>query len=251
MLQRLRKILAKVAETPLHPQWFALRREQRSLKAICAELSGIVLDVGCASGKPRAHLKTQATYVGLDYYDTAKLWYQTRPDLFGDARKLPLTDCCINHVLLLDVLEHVSHPDQCLHELYRCLIPGGTVTIQVPFMYPIHDAPLDFHRWSASGLSEAAQKHGFTVRSSRALGHPLETAALLANIALAKSVMNWARHKNPLCLLGIFLPLVIPAVNVMGWLLARVSSADDMMPHAYQTVWEKPAAAPVERDNAI
>lgn len=244
MMNWLRKSLAKISNTPFHPQWFALKRERQDLAAYCGELTGLVLDVGCASGKPRAYLGADATYVGLDYYDTATGWYGTRPELFGDARRLPLREASVNHILLLDVLEHVSHPERCFKELHRCLAPDGTVTIWVPFMYPVHDAPLDFHRWTSHGLNEAAQKYRFEIISNRSCGHPLETAALLTNIAVTKTVLNWVRDRNPLCLLGFLLPVLIPVVNLSTWLLSKLTRADEMMPYAYQTVWRKPAGAP-------
>lgn len=241
MLQSLRRSLDRLATTPLHPQWFALRREQHDLQAICEGMSGLVLDVGCASGKPRRLLSAEATYVGLDYYQTAKNWYQTRPELYGDARRLPLQATSINHILLLDVLEHISDPDQCLGELFRCLAPGGTLTVWVPFMYPVHDAPLDFHRWTSHGLKRAADRHGFEVVSTRACGHLLETAALLTNLALTKTVLNWAKAGNPLCLLGIVLPVLVPVINISSWVLGKLTRPDEMMPYAFQTVWRKPS----------
>lgn len=233
----LRRLAANLQNTPLHPQWFAFFREERSLRRTCDGLTGIVLDVGCADGKPRQHLSAGVQYVGLDYYSTAKGWYATRPDVYADAQSLPFSDASVDHSLLLDVLEHLPHPERCLAELSRALKPGGSLTIQVPFLYPVHDAPLDFHRWTRFGLLQAAEKHGFRVTQEMAIGHPLETAALNANIALSKTVVNWAQQKNPLVLLGILLPVLVPAINCLAWGLAALGRKDDLMPYAYRAVW--------------
>lgn len=229
----------RVRLTPLHPQWFALFREERNLKATCRALSGIVLDVGCADAKPRKFMPAGAEYVGLDYYSTARDWYGTRPDIYADARALPLSDASVDHALLLDVLEHIPDPDSCLAELSRTLKPGGSLTVQVPFLYPVHDSPLDFHRWTRFGLRRAAEKNGFRVVSERAIGHPLETAALNSNIAFSQTVLNWFRQRNPLVMLGILLPLVVPLFNILAWVFAALGRRDDLMPYAYRMLWIK------------
>ncbi len=185
-----RAMLGFLRKTPLHPQWFAFYREDAFLKNSCADLAGVVLDIGCADAKPRNYLPANASYIGIDYYSTATGWYDTRPDIYADAQSLPLQDGCIDHVLLLDVLEHLPDPQRCLAEIHRVLRPDGTCTLQVPFVYPIHDAPLDFHRWTTHGLQRAAAQHGFGIGTLQAVGHPAETAALNVNIAMSKTVLN-------------------------------------------------------------
>ncbi|MDA0706625.1 MAG: class I SAM-dependent methyltransferase [Proteobacteria bacterium] len=234
-----REFLAGLRNTPLHPQWFAFFREQRSLREVCKDLTGLVLDIGCADAKPKRHLSAAARYVGVDYYSTARSWYGTRPDVYADAQALPLADASVDHSLLLDVLEHIPQPDLCLAELGRVLKPGGSLTIQVPFLYPVHDAPLDFHRWTRHGLLQAAQKYGFRVSRETAIGHPLETAALNANIAFSKTVINWIQQRNPLAVLAIFLPLFVLLANCLAWTLAALGRDDDLMPYAYKMVWIK------------
>ncbi len=239
MFGAIRKLASRFARTPLHPQWFAFLREERNLRDTCKDLSGIVLDVGCAESHPRRFLPADATYIGIDYYDTAVGWYGTRPDLFADARNLPLADESADHALLLDVLEHIPDPELCLAELARALKQGGSLTIQVPFMYPIHDAPLDFHRWTRHGLARAAQRNGFRIDEEKAIGHPLETAALNSNIALSKTILNWIRSRNPLAITILLLPFAVFFNNAGAWLFAKLGRAEDMMPYAYRMTWIK------------
>ena len=235
----IRKLAATIRNTPLHPQWFAFLRERRNLERTCADLSGIVLDIGCAEASPRHYMPAGATYVGLDYYSTATDWYQTRPDIFGDAQSLPVETGSVDHALLLDVLEHIPDPDRCLTELHRVLRPGGSLTIQVPFLYPVHDAPLDFHRWTRFGLEKAAERHGFQIDTELAIGHPLETAALNLNIAMSKTVLNWIKGKNPLAVLVLALPFAIVAANLLSWVFAALSRDDDLMPYSYRSIWTR------------
>lgn len=238
-LRPVKSLAAALRNTPVHPQWFAFFRERRSLARTCESLSGLVLDVGCADAKPRGHLPDGADYIGVDYFSTAHDWYRTRPDIYADAQELPLVEASIDHALLLDVLEHIPNPDRCLAELSRVLKAGGSLTIQVPFLYPIHDAPLDYHRWTRFGLQKAAADHGFRIAKERAVGAPLETAALNANIAMTKVVLNWAAAKNPLVVLGLLLPVFVPINNLVAWVLSALSRDETMMPYAYRMVWVK------------
>jgi len=235
----IRVLVSRLKNTPLHPQWFAFFREDKNLRKSCSNLGGLVLDIGCADAKPREYLGQDTHYIGLDYYSTATDWYNTRPDVFGDAQALPFRSNSIDHCLLLDVLEHIPDPDRCLASIHATLVPGGTLTIQVPFMYPVHDAPLDFHRWTRFGLIRAARKHGYRITQEAAVGHPLESAALSTNIALSKTVLNWAHSKNPLALLGLVLPVAIPLINGLAWVFAALGKADNLMPYAYKMVWVK------------
>lgn len=63
---------------------------------------------------------------------------------------------------------------------------------------------------------------------------------MLLNIALTKSVINWVGQKHPASLLGLLLPIVILLSNVGAWIFSYLSKDDDMMPHSYRLVLEKP-----------
>lgn len=238
-MKTLKSLVSLLKNTPLHPQWFAYFREPKALSRVCQDLEGIVLDIGCADSKPKQYLPSKAEYIGLDYYDTATEWYKTNPNLFADAARLPIKSATIDTCLLLDVLEHLPSPRSAIAEANRVLKSNGKFYLQVPFLYPIHDAPLDFHRWSEFGLSQILERENFKVISLTAIGHPLETAALNMCIAMSKTCLNWIASLNPLAILTVLLPPAVFCLNVFAWTFAKFDRSTSLMPYAYRILCEK------------
>ncbi len=242
MRNEVNRIAAKFAfikGTFFHPQWLAHREEKAIFSKIGTTCGTNVLDIGCSDQRIKRFLGAEVEYIGLDYYSTATEWYHTQPTIYGDAHALPFGERQFESVFLLDVLEHLARPETCMQEIRRVLKDGGTLFLKVPFLYPIHDAPFDFHRWTRFGLTQLAMRNGFQVALEHHIGTPIETAALLTNIAWSKAILRWMHAKNPLLILGIFLPFAVVATNLVSTLLSRLSSADDMMPHGYLFVFRK------------
>jgi SAM-dependent methyltransferase len=231
--------LKGIRHTFLHPQWFVYKDNQKHIKEIGKVISGRVLDIGCADQYIKQYLTNSCVYVGLDYYQTATEWYHTKPNVFGDAQRLPFADETMDSVLLLDVLEHLPEPNLCLSEITRVLKCKGILVLQVPFLYPIHDAPLDFQRWTLYGLIQLAKKNGFLVKRQVLLGKGVETAGLMLNLSLCKLLSNWFQKKSPALLLTVVVVPVVIVVNVLCWLIAIVSPTDNFMPHGYRLILEK------------
>lgn len=74
-------------------------------------------------------------------------------DVFIDLnQKLPFEDFSFDTVLLTDVLEHISKPQQLVQEIARVLRPGEKVIIMVPFFYRLHEVPHDYFRYTEHAL---------------------------------------------------------------------------------------------------
>ncbi len=237
----LRRWLARVRRWPLHPQWFVFRHEQAQMMAAAAWARGLVLDVGAGQQEIEQFLPHGTRYVSLDYWETAVGWYHTRPHIFGDGQRLPIATASIDTVLLLDVLEHLPRPADCLAEIYRVLKPGGRLVLQVPFLYPPHDEPYDFRRWTVHGLRQLAKEQGFGVVDETLNGRSAETAALLTNLAITHNALRWLAEKRlQLILLPVIPPLIL-LVNLLGWLGGLLGGDDGWMAHGCRVVWEKQA----------
>ncbi|QFY89739.2 class I SAM-dependent methyltransferase [Magnetovirga frankeli] len=227
-------------KTPVHPQWLVFLQGHRAAAHALQQFSGTVLDIGCGNRWVESELNQHCRYLGLDYPDTVAMGYQGKPHLFGDGQNLPLQDASIDAILMLDVLEHMPKPAQAVAEATRVLKPGGVLLIQVPFLYPLHDEPYDFQRWTEHGLTVLMQTQGLECKRIVSHGAPIETSAALGAIALAKAVLDAVTNKRPSLLLAPLLISAIPILNISGWLLAKLMPSSNFMPLSYLILAKKP-----------
>ncbi len=74
------------------------------------------------------------------------------PDTIGDAHELPFEDSSFEFILCTEVLEHLHSPQKAIDEMYRILKPKGTLILTTRFIYPLHDVPYDYYRYTKYGL---------------------------------------------------------------------------------------------------
>jgi SAM-dependent methyltransferase len=212
-----RNVASWLRRTPFHPQWL-LGTHKKSLRHLKELPPGRILDIGCADRWVEAQLPAQCEYIGLDYYATGKYLYRARPDLFADAAALPLPDACIDVVVMLEVLEHLFLPGKALHEIARVLRPGGRLLLSVPFLYPVHDAPFDFQRYTVHGLTRELEFSGLRLEQVESSLGSAQTAGLIGSLALGGMAMQAWRRRRAAVVLIPAVCLMIPLVNLLAWL---------------------------------
>lgn len=77
-----------------------------------------------------------------------------KPDVVADAHSLPFKDGEFEVILSTEMLEHVKDPFQVERELRRVTSTGGILILSTRFVFPIHDAPHDYWRFTKYGLRE-------------------------------------------------------------------------------------------------
>ena len=86
-------------------------------------LPGLTLEVGGGSG----NLKDHAAHV-LSFDIVPAPWL----DFVADAQALPLRDCSVQNLVMLDVLHHIEYPLRFFREAVRVLRPGGRIVMMEP-----------------------------------------------------------------------------------------------------------------------
>lgn len=75
------------------------------------------------------------------------------PEVVGDAHNLPFLDGEFEVILCTEVLEHVKNPFKVEEEIWRVLKLGGVLILTTRFVFPLHDVPNDFWRFTKYGLA--------------------------------------------------------------------------------------------------
>lgn len=144
-------------------------------KALRQHAGGMLLDLGCGNAPFAGIYRTLATnYVWADWRNSPHQLFDLDHEVDLNRAPLPFESEAFDTVLLTDVLEHVAEPDQLIAEITRVLRPGGKFVLGVPFLYPIHEQPYDFHRYTQFKLEHFASKHGLDVLELVPVGGPID-----------------------------------------------------------------------------
>jgi SAM-dependent methyltransferase len=126
-----------------------------------------ILDVGAGRGDFAAIFQDR-TCLALDVYPYPEV------DLVCDlTRSMPLRVESFDAIALMNVLEHVYDTHALLEALAALLKPGGVLIMAIPFMVKIHQAPVDFVRYTHFALQRLGEEHGLVVESLEGYYDPI------------------------------------------------------------------------------
>src|SRR6476660_4442754 len=104
---------------------------------------GRTLDIGAQNGPYANHFPHR---IALDIKRGIGV------QIIGDAQALGIGNETFDVVLCTEVLEHLPEPQRAIDEIFRVLVPGGQLLLTTRFLFPIHDAPHDYFRFTKYGL---------------------------------------------------------------------------------------------------
>lgn len=133
----------------------------RFLRTELGACQGRILDVG-AGESPWKELLSHVEYVGIDVEAANEFGMRPKPDIiYYDGNKIPFPDGSFDHVLCVEVIEHVPNPSAFLAELARVLRSNGSLVLTVPWSARLHHLPHDYGRFTRYGLSALMGAAGF------------------------------------------------------------------------------------------
>jgi SAM-dependent methyltransferase len=99
--------------------------------------------------------------------------------VIADAHHLPFACGAFEQIVSSEVLEHLADPEMAAGEMARVLADGGHLILTTPFVYPLHEAPHDYQRFTAYGLRRLFTEAGFVIDEIKPLFNEEQTLAIL------------------------------------------------------------------------
>jgi SAM-dependent methyltransferase len=144
----------------------------------------------------------------------------------------PVTDSSVDLTLCTETLEHVLKTRRFLAEAARCLVPGGTLLLTIPFAARWHFIPYDYWRFTPSSLNYLLTAAGFHSVRVYARGNAVTVACykLMTLILLLLMPQTASKPAGLLLRLAglVFLPLFI-FLAVVANLSLRGRGGDDCL----------------------
>lgn len=119
----------------------------RSVGQFLPRLSGRALELGAGKHHYAALATGTSDYIRSDYTADAG-----DGRIAIDATDIAFPNASFDSVVCMSTLEHIADYTAALSEMHRILVPGGQLLLCVPWLFPYHGAPDDYHRFSASAL---------------------------------------------------------------------------------------------------
>jgi SAM-dependent methyltransferase len=208
--------LTKYFSVVSNPIFIMIIRLREALESIIKPLvnnSLSCLDVGCGE-RPYEYLFKNAKYTGLDVEDSGRPINMKKPDFFYDGDQFPFNDEEFDMVICTQVLEHVPNPRLLLGEMARVCKRGGGVVVSLPFVYPEHERPFDYFRFSRFGISELMEKAGFKIETMKRDSSTIETLAILANVYIVTNLVPRIRGIGRLYTIFLCFPIQLIALTL-------------------------------------
>lgn len=133
------------------------------------------------------------------------------PQIVADASNLPFKDGEFKIVICTEMLEHVENPFLVEEELRRVVALGGRLILTTRFVYPLHDTPHDYWRFTKYGLLRLFKNWEILEIVSETESFSA-IAALLQRISF-QSILRFNKISKTLLL------IVIKLFDNLNWLL--------------------------------
>ncbi|MFQ5795736.1 MAG: class I SAM-dependent methyltransferase [Candidatus Bipolaricaulia bacterium] len=131
--------------------------------------NGKTLDIGCGRGPYSQYFPNR---VGIDIIKTPAV------DIVADAHDLRMfQDEEFDCILCTEVLEHLHTPQKAINEMQRVLKKNGGLILTTRFLFPLHNIPDDYYRFTKYGLKHLL--NNFEIIEMREEVNTLGTIAVL------------------------------------------------------------------------
>lgn len=145
---------------------------------------------------------------------------ERKPDLIGDICTYNFQAEQFDVIVMSEVLEHVYAPHLALKVIHLALKENGRLILTTPFIFPLHDRPHDYFRYTKFGLKYL-------------LRHFAEVSIKERNSYFEAIDVLWVRlwreeEKKARLLAQLLIPIIFFLKHPFSFLLSKIIKADGM-----------------------
>ena len=176
----------------------------------------MVLNVG-AGGEIESKLRTQTQGKKVEV-KSLDIDPKRNPDILADLHSWTC-DQEFDVVVLAEVLEHCHTPQLAMDKVKSALRPKGKLILTTPFIFPIHDAPYDYYRFTQFGLAHLLTGFEDVTISER---NSWSECILVLLVRMVMEQSRWARLFSP------FLILIAYILWPVAWFISQAIKLNHM-----------------------
>lgn len=122
-------------------------------------------------------------------------------------------------IIMSEVLEHLHSPKDALENVHESLKDRGKLVLTTPFVFPIHDEPYDYFRYTKHGLQMLLDEAGF----ERVCIEERNSRSEALCVLLSRTVRNPSKKLRVLSPLFVSVSL---AIYPLAWALGKAVPAE-------------------------
>ena len=144
-------------------EFFILKRRiTRLIKDVPKSKQDLILDVGCGE-LPYYHRLVKGRIISTDMKKSKTT------DIICDSHNIPLKKERFDKLICINSFYYFSDPFKAINEFSRVLKKDGKLIMAMPFIYPIHDVPVDKYRFTEYGIRNLL-KNDFEIKKIKVVG---------------------------------------------------------------------------------
>ncbi|WP_161971421.1 methyltransferase domain-containing protein [Synechococcus sp. BS56D] len=149
-------LLSQLFHFPVHISKYVTRSEinsfLRDIVTIIPPTANLTtpLRILCVGSSGAITNYLRASYPSSEFV-TLDLDVRRNPDILADITYYH-SDSPYDVIFMMEVLEHIPRPHLAVQSCYALLKPCGYFVLSTPFLFPIHDKPYDYYRYTEYGL---------------------------------------------------------------------------------------------------
>lgn len=198
------------------PLFFTRKELFKAISIFAPRFTGSMVDLGCGTKPYIAEFKNVTNYIGLDIEHSGNNDGKSSVDVFYDGKTFPFENNSIDGVFSSETFEHIFNLEDIIQEIQRVLKKDGLLLATCPFLWPEHEVPYDYARYTSFAVHDLLKRNGFEIIAFEKTGNYF-TAVLQMQALYLYFFIN----RIPL-LSDLFFVIFITPIFVLGSLINKI-----------------------------